>query len=112
MLQFLPFLEAKPFHDLGHPISGAKIPHEIIFKAHIKTRAARITLPRATSAELPIDPARFVALGADNKKPAPVRNSLPELNVRAAARHVGRNGNSTGLSRALDDLRFLHVELR
>src|SRR3954469_22524484 len=101
MLEFLAFLEPEPLHDLGHPISRAEIPHQVIFKAHVETRTAGIALAGATAAELPIDPARFVTFSPDKQQAAPVRAPLPQFNVRAATRHVGRNRNGAGLARPL-----------
>src|SRR5256885_16981089 len=112
MFKLLAFLEPESLHDFRHPIGRAEVPHEIVFETDVKSRAARITLARATSAQLPIDPARFVALGADNKQSAPVGHAFAELNVGAAAGHVRRNRNRSRLARALDDLSFLHVEFR
>ena len=71
MLQLLAFLEPETLHDFRHAIGRAEVAHEIIFKADIKTRAARIALARATSAQLPIDAPRFVPLGADDKQARP-----------------------------------------
>src|SRR5437879_4570789 len=112
MLELLAFFETEPLHDLRHAIGRSEVPHQIVFETDVEPRAARIALARATSAKLPVDPARFVALGADNEEPASFGHALPELNVGAAARHVGRDRDSTRLTGALDDLCFLHVELR
>ena len=67
MLKFLAFFEPESLHDFCHAIGGAEIAHQIVFEADVKSRAARITLACAASAKLPIDTARFVTLGADNK---------------------------------------------
>src|SRR4051812_32043309 len=112
MFELLSLLEAKPFHDLGHAISRAEIPHQVVFKAHVETRSARITLARATSTELSIDSARLMAFGANHEQTAFIRNPLAQLDVRAAAGHVGRNRHRAGLASALEDFRLLHVELR
>ena len=76
MLELLAFLEAEALHDLRHAIGRAEVAHEIVFEADVKARAARIALARATAAQLAIDAARFVALGADDEKPARVRPRL------------------------------------
>ena len=112
MLELLAFLEPEALHDFRHAIGRAEVPHQIVFEADVETRAAGIALARATSAQLPIDPARFVALGADHEKSAAFRHAFAELNVGAAARHVRRDRDRPRLPGALDDLGFLHVELR
>ena len=112
MLQLLAFLEAEAFHDFRHAIGRAEVAHQIVLEADVKARAARIALTRATSAQLPVDSPRFVPLRADYEQTAFIRDARPELNVRPAAGHVGRDRDRARLPRALHDLRFLHVILR
>src|SRR5580765_7234472 len=107
MLELLTILEAESFHDFRHAIGRAEVAHEVVLEADIETRGAWIALPSATSAKLAIDAARFVALGADDVKAAPLSDARPELNVGAAASHVCRNGHRPSLPGATDDLRFL-----
>src|ERR1700719_1214232 len=61
MLKLLSFLKTEALHDSGHPISRAEVAHEIVFEADIKSRTSGIALARATPAQLPLYPARFVA---------------------------------------------------
>ena len=110
MLEFLAFLEAEALHDLRHAIGRAEVAHEIVFEADVEARAARIALARATSAQLAVDAARFVPLGADDVEAAALRHAGAEFNVGAAARHVGGDRDRARLAGAGDDLRFLHVD--
>src|SRR4026208_737246 len=50
MLKLLTFLKPEAFHDLCHAIGGAEVPHQIIFKTHVKPRCARVALTCAASA--------------------------------------------------------------
>ena len=70
MLELLAFFEAKALHDFRHAIGRAEIAHQIVFEADIEASRARIALARATSAQLAIDAARFVAFGADDVEAA------------------------------------------
>src|SRR5438270_10360034 len=112
MLERLPFCKPEAFHDFRHPIGSAEVAHQIVFEADIKSRSARIALPRATATKLSIYPAGFVSFGSKNKQSAELRHPASKFNVRAAAGHVRGNGDRSGLTRALNDLRFLHVKLR
>ena len=47
------------------PIAGEDS-HQVVFQREEEPAAARIALSTATSAELQVDAARFVALGADD----------------------------------------------
>ena len=66
MLKLLTFLKSEAFHDFCHAIGGAEVPHQIVFKTHVKPRCAGVALACAASAQLPIDPPGLVALGADD----------------------------------------------
>ena len=110
MLEFLPLLHAEALHDLGHPVGRAEIAHKVVLEADKKLRTARIALPRTTSAQLPVDAARLVALGADDVEPAGTLHARTKFDVRAAARHVGRNGHRARLPGPGNNLGFLQVE--
>ena len=88
MLELLAFFEPKPLHDFRHPIGSAEVAHQIVFEADIKSRSARIALPRATATKLSIYPAGFVSFGSKNKQSAELRHATSKLNVGAAAGHV------------------------
>src|SRR5205085_9803946 len=65
MLELLAFLKPEAFHDFCHAIGGAEVPHQIVFKTHVKSRCAGVALTCAASAQLTIDPACLVAFRAD-----------------------------------------------
>src|SRR2546423_9895230 len=111
MLQLLAFFEAEADHDARHSMRRVEVAHQIIFEADVKSRSARVALSRTTPAQLSIDPARFVALRADNEEPALVGHTGTEFNIGPAAGHVGRNRDCSRLSGALNDLRLLHVQI-
>src|SRR5208282_467854 len=102
MDQRLAFLHPQLFHDVADP-SPAKQPHQIVFQRHVKSAAAGVALPRATAAELAVDAPRFVAFAADHVQPADLGHAFAELDVGAAARHVGRDRDGTALARPGDD---------
>src|SRR5215472_16395465 len=88
MFQLLTFFETEALHDFGHSIGGAEIAHQVVFETDVEPRCARIALARATSAQLPIDPPRFVTLGPDHHQAAQVSYARAELNIGAASGHV------------------------
>src|SRR5205814_8758927 len=98
MLKLLAFFEAKTLHDSRHPIGRAKVAHQIVFEANVESRTARIALPRAAPAQLSIDPACFVTLGANDVETATVWNTGSKFNVRSTPRHVCGNRNSARLA--------------
>src|SRR5581483_2852839 len=55
-----------------------------------------ISRPMRSAAELVVDAARLVALGADDVQPAGVGDAGAEHDVGAAARHVGGDGDGAG----------------
>ena len=75
----------------------AEQPHQVVFERDEELRRARVALAAGTAAQLAVDAARFVALGADDRaRPASAwsgRASWPELDVGAAAGHVGGDGD-------------------
>ena len=100
MLELLAFFETEALHDFRHSIGRAEVAHQIVFEADVEARRARIALARATTAQLSIDPARFVPFGADNRQSAHLRDAGSELNIGAASGHVRRNRDRSGLTGA------------
>jgi len=68
-------------------------------------------LAGAAAAQLAVDAARLVALGADHVEAADLVDAGPEFDVGTAAGHVGGDGDGAALSGAGDDLGLLLVEL-
>src|SRR5205085_94773 len=63
-------------------------------------------------AQLVVDPARLVALGAEHVETAELSDPFAELDVDAAAGHVRRNRDRVRLAGVLDDLALTLVLLR
>ena len=53
-----------------------------------------------------------MSFGSENKQSAILRHTWTELNIGAAAGHVGRDRHRSRLARAHYDLCFLHVKFR
>ncbi len=128
-------LHAHPGHERLHARRIAENAHQIVFERQIEPAGSRIALAAGTAAQLIVDAPRFVALGADDVQAAggqhllvafaPVVVNLLQLglvrildgvdlrlraaaehDVRAAARHVGGNGDRAGPAGLGDDVRL------
>ncbi len=91
---------------------GAEKAHQLIVERDVEARRARIALTAGTAAQLVVDASRLVALGADDVQAADRGHAFAELDVDAAAGHVGRDRHRAPEAGVLDDLRFLLVILR
>jgi len=92
--------------------SDAKIRIELVLERGVEPGRSLVALAAGAAAELVIDPARLVALRADDMEPAELAHALAKEDVHAAAGHVGREGHRTLLPRARDDERLALVVLR
>ena len=63
------FLHAEAGEDVLHPLAGED-PHQVVFERQVEAAAAGIALATATAAELQVDAAGFVPLGADDVQAA------------------------------------------
>ena len=63
------FLHAQPGEDVLHPFAGED-PHQVVFQRQEEAAAAGIALASATAAQLQVDAAGFVPLGADDVQAA------------------------------------------
>ena len=131
-------------HHLGEQRVRTEDSQQIVVEAEVKARQARIALTPRTAAQLVVDAAAFVALGAQHEQTARFQHLLlfgddlgpdaggrflifgrtldqigmlvehPEfqvaaqLNVGAATRHVGRDGDGAQTARLRHDMR-LHL---
>src|SRR4029079_7748846 len=98
------------FHDLVDPVAGEQA-HEIVLRGEVEARLAGVALAARAAAELVVDPARLVALGAEHVEPAQLAHTLAELDVDAAAGHVRRDRDGAALASIHDDLRLALVLL-
>ena len=65
----LAFLHPQPGEDVLDPLAGED-PHQVVFQREVEAAAAGVALPSATAAELQVDAAGFVPLGADDVQSA------------------------------------------
>ena len=142
----LVFLQAEPLQHRVHAL-GAEDAHQIVLQRQEEFRAAGIALPARTAAQLVVDAAALVPLGADDVEAAGVDRLLleigdlgadlrllalallrrggridllanahldvaAELDVGAAAGHVGGDGDRAGHAGLGDDEGLLLVEAR
>ena len=98
-------------HHAGHPFGGEAL-HDVVAKRDEEAARARVALAAGAPAELVVDTARFVTLGANDVQPTDVRDALAQLDVRTAPGHVRGNGHGRALARIFDDVRFTFVLLR
>ena len=85
---------------------------QFVLQAHEDLAAARIALARAAAEKLTIDAPGLVHLGHDHVQAAGRERFRRQLDVGAAARHVGRHGDASGLSGDRDDVGLLLVLAR
>ena len=90
---------------------GAEQAHQVVLERDEEVRGAGVALARAAAAQLAVDAAGLVALGADDVQAAGLGDAGAEFDVGAAAGHVGGDGDGAALAGARDDLRFLLVVL-
>ena len=98
-------------HDVVDPVAGEQA-HEVVLAGEVEARLAGVALAPGAAAELVVDPARLVALGAEDVEAAEVEDAFAELDVDAAAGHVRRDRDRAALARVLDDLALALVLLR
>src|SRR6185312_2086438 len=103
--------ELEALHDVLDPLAGEE-PHEVVLAREVEAGLARIALAARTAAELVVDAARLVALCPQDVEPAELAYALAELDVDAAARHVGCDRDRARLARVHDDLRLTRMLLR
>jgi hypothetical protein len=81
--------------------------YEVVVEADVHLGLAWVALPAGSSEELSVDAAFLVAFGADDGEPSESAGFVVELDVGAAASHVGGDGDGSGLAGLGDDLGFL-----
>ena len=77
----LAFLEAEPLQHAVHPL-GAEDPHQVVFQGEEELGGAGVALAAGAAAQLVVDAAALVPLGADtNRPPACLTISLSRLDL-------------------------------
>src|ERR1700691_5694014 len=79
MRNFLTVAQAKTRENILRAVMCAENAHQIVFQRKEKDRCARIALPARTAAQLVIDAARFMPLGADHEQTARRADFLARL---------------------------------
>ena len=110
VLELLALLEAHALHDLGDAL-GTEEAHEVVFERDEEVRRTRVALARAAAAQLAVDAARLVALGAQHVQAAQLGDPGAQFDVGAAPGHVGGDGDRALLPGAGHDLGLLLVVL-
>jgi hypothetical protein len=95
----VPGLPPGPFSPSFHDAVGTEQPHQIVLQRNEKVRRAGVALARAAAAQLAVNAPRFVAFGAEHVQAADLRDAGAEFDVRAAAGHVGGDGDGAALAR-------------
>src|SRR3990172_3608957 len=103
--------DLEALHDPVDPVAGEE-PDEVVLRGEVEAGLAGVALTARPPAQLVVDPARLVALGAEHVEPADLAHALAELDVDAASGHVRRYRHRARLARVLDDLALALVLLR
>ena len=103
--------QLEALHDVVDAVACEQA-HEIVLAREVEARLARIALAARAAAQLVVDPARLVALGAEHVQAAELAHRVVDLDVDAAARHVRRDRDRADRAGVLDDLGLASVLLR
>ncbi len=103
--------DLEPVHDVVEPVAGEQA-HEVVLAREVEARLAGVSLAARAAAELVVDAAGLVALGAEHVEPAEPADLVVDLDVDAAAGHVRRDRDRADLTCVLDDLGLARVLLR
>ena len=90
-------------------VGGRIVPKHEIVRGQEKLRGAGLTLAGATAGQLEIDAPRFFHFQANDMQSPQLGDTRTQIDVGAASRHVGGDGDSAPLSRLGDDGGFLRV---
>src|SRR5262249_39779775 len=110
-LHRLVLLDLEPLHDLLDAVAGEQ-PDEVVLAGQVEPRFAVVALTAGTSAELVVDAAGLVSLGAEDVEAAQFADALAELDVDAASGHVRRDRDRVRLAGLGDDPGLALVLLR
>ena len=110
VLDLLALLHAQRVED-AHQALGAEQAHQVILQGDIEAGFARIALAARTAAQLVVNAAGFVALGADDLQAAKLSGLVIQLDIGTAAGHVGSDRHGAVDTGFRDDLRLQLVVL-
>ena len=96
--------------DLVDPLAGEQA-DDLVLRREEEARLAGVALAAGAAAQLVVDPARLVPLGAEHVEAAPVGDAVGQLDVDPAAGHVGRDRDRAQLAGVGDDHRLALVVL-
>ena len=82
--------QLEALHDVVDPVAREQA-HEVVLAGEVEARLARVALAAGAAAELVVDAARLVALGAEHVEAAELAHLVVDLDVDAAAGHVRRD---------------------
>src|SRR5450756_887501 len=102
-LERLSLLGPQAAEDAVHAVAGEQA-DELVLRGQVEARVTGVSLPAGTAAQLVVDAPALVALGAEHVEAAGLDDALAELDVDAAAGHVGRDRERAFLAGVLDDL--------
>src|SRR5205823_12096253 len=69
-------LDAQPLHDALDALHRAEAAHQLVLEREVEARRAGVALATGAPAQLVVDPARLVPLGADDMQPAQLDHLL------------------------------------
>ena len=90
VLDRLVLARAELVEDRVDAVAGEQA-HELVLGREEEARLAGVALAAGAAAQLVVDAARLVALGAEHVEAAELGHAVAELDVDAAAGHVGRD---------------------
>ena len=103
--------QLEALHDVVDAVAREQA-HEVVLAGEVEARLAGVALAAGAAAQLVVDPAGLVALGAEHVEAAELAHRVVDLDVDAAARHVRRDRDGADLAGVLDDLGLARVLLR
>jgi hypothetical protein len=92
VLDGLALLHAQALHDAADALT-AENAQQVVFQGEVKARGAGVALAAGAAAQLVVDAAALVALGAQDVQAAQFGDPLAQHDVGAAAGHVGGDGH-------------------
>ena len=101
---------AQSVHHLGNSVRREEA-HQVVLERYVELRRSGVPLAASTSPQLAVDAAAVMAFGADDGQTAGGLDLIREFDVRTAARHIGGDGHSAGLTGFGHDFSLALVQL-